>query len=315
MIRVINLDRFIKQNKLKGPITSPQIFQGKQYAFHPDGLFSEDIFGMDGSTERAQAMSWIDLNCKVVHPVLYNIIRKRIEKKVPLLLSGEYTYDINPETGALIENEDGLGELDGFESFIENINKIKFRRNDEEGTERNKLIEVIEEYKKKNMFFIDRLLVISPSYRNIFVDEESGRVSEDALNDIYKRIISLSHQVDGVSGTLKDILSYQMQLRVMDVYDYIESTVSKKHGLIRNMMLGKRVEFSARSVITPNPELPLGTVGVPLRICCEIFSPYLIYGVMNSSYSNNIPEEFHKEVKQFLGKEIDVELSGSTIGG
>ena len=68
-------------------------------------------------------------------------------------------------------------------------------------------------------------------------------------------------------------------------------------------MLGKRVDFSARAVITPNPNMELGRVGVPFRLVCELFEPFMIYGLVNSQYSKNIPPEFYEEIQKFLGKE------------
>ena len=99
-----------------------------------------------------------------------------------------------------------------------------------------------------------------------------------------------------------------MQLLIRDIYEFTRIKTSKKEGMIRRFMLGKRVDFSARAVITPNPTLKLGTVGLPFKIACGIFEPHLIYGLINSPYSKSIPEEFHHAVKEVLGKELDPEL-------
>jgi len=308
MINVINVNKFIREGKLKGPITSPQIFMGKSYTPHPEGLHSEEIFGLDGSPERRNSMSWIDLNCNVIHPVFYDIVSKQIEKKIVKLISNEEMFTINEETGELVQDEEG--ELTGFSSFVKNIDKIKFRRA-EEGSKgnRNKVVSVLEKNIKNNTFFINKLIVIAPDYRPIFYSESDDRPTIDELNDIYKSIIILSNQLKSVSGPLFDILSYKMQMYMKELFEWVKSKVSKKHGIIRRMMLGKRVDFSARSVISPNPNLKLGEVGIPLNTACGLFEPNLIYGIVNSPYSKDIPDEFHEEVKSFLGKELLPDLT------
>ncbi|MCK5021218.1 MAG: hypothetical protein KAS32_29680 [Candidatus Peribacteraceae bacterium] len=309
MIQTINVDKIIKEKKLQGPVLSPQYFVGNSYSFHPQGLMSEDIFGMDGSMERREAMSWIDLNCQVIHPVIYDILSKRIEKKIPLLISGDHSYSITEE-GRLVEDENG--QISGMTSLFKNIDKINFGK--VEGVEttsdemRNKLVTMIEKNIKKNNFFTDKLLVVSPDFRPIGIpDDPSKTPMIDEMNDLYRRLVILSDQIKGVSGSLYDILSYRIQLVLADLYDWVKHKVAKKGGAIRNLMLGNRVDFSARTVITPNPELTIGEIGLPLRIACNLFEPYMVYSIVNSPEAKTISEEFHKEVKAYLGKELDPE--------
>lgn len=304
MITPINLEKLIREKKMKGPVTSPQLFMGKTTSFHPQGLFSEEIFGMDGSPERKDTLSWIDLNCDIIHPAMYDVISKRIERKINQILSGETIFTIN-ENGILEEDEGG--EIDGFSSFVKNIDRIKFRKTGD-GGERDKIVNMLEKNISGGNFFMHRLVVISPGNRPISVGEDQRDVMVDELNDIYKRVIVLSNQIKGVSGTMFDIMSYKMQLVIKDLFDFIKNKVSKKSGIIRNLMLGKRVDYSARAVITPNPKLRLGEVGIPFKMVCSIFEPHLLYALANSPESRTIPEEFHIAVKEFLGKELDPDL-------
>jgi len=305
MIKILSPDDFIRKNNSIGPISTPQIFMGRNYAYHPQGLMSEDTFGLDASPDRAKSYSWIELNCNVIHPSLFDILNKRIERKIQPLISSEKIYSIGDD-GLLVEDPEG--ELDGFSSFIDNIQKIKFRE-DEKGGDRNKLIKMIYSNIKKDLFFMSKLIVIPPRYREISIPESPGEKPEiGELNALYRKIIIQSNQLKGVSGPIFDILSYKMQNLIKELYELIRVSVSKKHGIVRNLLLGKRVDFSARAVITPNPELNLGTVGLPFKVACSIFEPIIIYGLVNSPQSKNIPEEFHIAVKEVLGKELDPDL-------
>lgn len=303
MIETIDVEAYKREFKLPGPILSPQIFIGKTHSFHPQGIMSEEVFGLEGSPDRNEISSWVDLNCKVIHPAIYDIISKRIDRKIPQILAGDLECSLSPE-GYLIETPDG--EINGFTSFIKNINKIRYHEGDDT---RNKLIDMLYDNVKRDTFFMSELIIIPPAYREIIVPEdprENPDIGE--LNMIYKKVIIQSNQIKNVSGPLYDILSYRMQLLIRDIYEFTRVKISKKEGMIRKLMLGKRVDFSARAVITPSPELKIGTIGLPFKIACSIFEPYLIFGLINSPYVARLPAEFHKEVKDILGKELDPEL-------
>jgi len=303
MIKIVDVDRFIEINNLPGPITSPQVFLGKTKTFHPQGMMSEEIFGLEGSPERGNTFSWIDLGCRVIESALYDVLSKRIEKKIPDILSGEITASIGPD-GRLIEDENG--NIDGFTSFIKNIRNIKFFPGD---NVRNKLIEMLYKNIETETLFTSKLLVIPPRHREIMIPDESEESPEIGdMNAIYRKIIIQSNQIKNVSGPLYDILSFKMQQLIKEMYEFIRVKVGKKEGIIRNLMLGRRVDFSARGVITPNPKLRIGVLGVPLRMVCGIFEPNLIYGLVNSPEAQEIPDEFHEAVKEALGRELEPEL-------
>jgi len=303
MIKIVDVERFIEINNLPGPVTSPQIFLGKTKTFHPQGIMSEEIFGLEGSPERSKTFSWIDLGCKVIEPALYDILSKRIEKKLPDILSGEITATIGLD-GRLIEDPDG--NIDGFLSFIENIEKIKFFPGD---NVRNKLIDMLYDNMVKGTFFTTKLLIVPPRHREIMIPDEPEESPEIGdMNAIYRKIIIQSNQIRNVSGPLYDILSFKMQQLVKEMYEFIRVKVGKKDGIIRNLMLGRRVDFSARGVITPNPKLRIGVIGVPLRMICGIFEPQMIYGLVNAPEAAEIPDAFHEAIKEALGRELEPEL-------
>jgi DNA-directed RNA polymerase beta' subunit len=302
MITAINIEKMIREQNLQ-PVTTPLIFLGKSDTYHPQGLFGE-MFGEIGTKDRREKMAYIDLNCQVIHPVFYDIIAKKLGRKIIKFLSQEKYYIID-EQGILQEvDEENPDGINGFTSFIENLDKIRFEET--ENVERSKLINMIYRNIKKGTFLISKLIVISPDFRPAPLTQkpESGMIEEpDPINKIYQRIIKNANQQKEVSGTLYDYTSYSIQLLLRDIFEFVKIKVSKKGGIIRNLMLGKRVDFSASSVIVPNPEAKLGYLGVPLRICCSIFEPFLIYGIMNSPESKHIPESFHIAAKEFLGKE------------
>ena len=307
MIKILDVNKFLKDQKAKGPVTTSQIFLGKSNNPHPDGLFSEELFGLDGSPEYKTSFSWIELNCPVIHPIMYDILYKRIEKKIEPLLAGDISCKFTPD-GYL--EEDPEGDIVGMQNLYDNRYKWKFKTTEdvpgEISSDRNKLVNVLQDNLKNDLFFLHRLLVIPPTYRSLVIMEDDTK-RMDEINDLYQRIIMLSNQLSSVSGTLFDILCYKMQILIRDLNDYVRTKTAKKTGMIRSSMLGKRMDFSARAVISPDPTLAIGEVGLPFRIVCQLFEPHLLYGLVNSPYANTIPQDFHDEVKKFLGKETMID--------
>lgn len=308
MFSVLYIDKFLRDQKAIGPIKTSEIYLGNTETFNPNGLYSEEIFNIEGSLDRGKKISWIELNCNVIHPVIFDVLCKRIFRKIKDLLSGEKSFTID-ENGYLVEDE--YGEITGMSSLFQNIDKIRFNDNEKDGDEdildasiitRKKIINLIYSNVKTNSFFMDRLIVIPPNYRpiNKLFD---GSVQIDALTELYQKIIKAGNQLKNASGILYDVLAYRMQLLIRDLYELITTRIAKKNGLIRTTLLGRRVDYSARSVIAPNPKLDIGTCGLPVRLAIAIFEPFILYGLLNSPYAKDIPMEFHRVAKEFLFKE------------
>lgn len=301
MIVPLDVVSFLNEQKALGPVKTHQLYFGNSNNFHPDGLYSEDLFGIEGSPERRKSFSWIELNCNVIHPVIYDILSKRIFRKIGELISGEKQFYID-DNGHLIEDMDE-GTLSGMVAFYENIHKIKFVEGEDEEGDRNKIINTLYEFIEKDIFFINKFLVISPDYRPVVIKPDTEEVNVDDITKMYQKIIMISTQAANISGFLLDNIAHRMQLAIREFYELIKLKISKKEGMVRNLMLGRRVDYSARSVIAPDPTLDLQYVGVPFRIVCQTFEPHILHGLTNSPYASSIPASFHEAVKKFLDKE------------
>lgn len=293
MLKLMDLDDVTKNLV---PVTSTEYFAGKTQSFHPDGLFSEKIFGPVDSPDRKNTYSFIELNTTVFHPALFPVIR-RLEQKLLVAMSGEKNYSLNDD-GVLVGDENG--NISGMTAVIKNFNKIKFRG----GTkDREDLIQLIEGYKRKNLVFLDKTLVIPPTYRDITI-HDSGEITVQPLNDYYLNILRLSLQLRSIrSGTVYDLLSYKMFNLVKELYDYIISKMAKKTGLLRGNMLGKRVDFSARAVIVgAASELKPNELGIPFKILVKLFEPFILHDILNSGIAPK--EEISSELEKYNGSKL-----------
>jgi len=290
-LNFLDLNEFTR--KLK-PVTSTQI-RSRGDEFHPQGLFSELIFGVQGSLSRKKTFSFINLNVEVIHPTAYKLLIQ-LDRKFEKFFSTEDSFSLQ-EDGSLIQDDNGVT---GISEFIKLFPKIKFRG--ETGTREEYIIKIKEAYKNKTLF-IDKIPVIPADQRQITKDE-TGRDVISKNDELYLSVLRKAMQIKafGAKGTMYDLLNWAMQKSVIDLDNYIRTKVSKKFGLIRSNLLGKRVEFSGRAVITSGPELAGDQVGIPFKLAVTLFEPFIIHVLL---YTNKINrKELEEEVQNFLKMDL-----------
>ncbi len=295
MIQFLDIDQFAKGLK---PVTRTEYFVHTG-EFHPEGLFSEQIFGIVDSIERKTTFSYIDLFVKIIHPSGLRIL-KQLDRAVERFISTEENFVLDSDKKLQVD-ESGVT---GIAEFMKLFPKIKFRT---ESPMREKLFVVVTESYKNGTLFVDKLPVVPPDFRPAFQDEKSGDWSIDPLNDYYLNILRKSLQLKTSigSGPLFDLLNYELQRAINNHDDFIRTLIQKKQGIIRSQLLGKRTDFSGRAVITPSPDLKVGEIGIPLRLAVSLFEPFLIHRLL---YSGQVDREvLEREIQGFTNLDLSVD--------
>jgi len=301
-LKLLDVNRFARGLT---PVTTAEL-KTRAGEYHPDGLFSEKIFGIESNIlDRSKKFSYINLNAMIVHPAAYKLLI-RIDRRIENFLNTEISYSLNSD-GFMVEDKNGVV---GINEFIKLFPKMNLKS----GTpQREKIIQVLLDAYKKDSLFIDKLPVIPPNLRPLNIDED-GNMILDEINNIYINIIRKASQIKtvGTGSALFDILNFYLQTAVNDHDKFVRTKISKKSGLIRSTMLGKRVDFSARGVITPGPQLNVNEVGVPLRMAVSLFQPFLIHYLL---YSKKYPysEDLEIEVKLYTENELSVDTVDRVI--
>lgn len=139
--------------------------------------------------------------------------------------------------------------------------------------------------------FISALPVIPPAYRPLIIDRD--HVVSKSYNDLYLRILRVCTRIRKFEerGILSEVLktqeSLQLQKAVTNLFtdgSSIRNHVRKpllsalqgKMGRIRGNLLGKRVDFSARSVISSDPALAMNELRLPFDVAYELFKPFIL---------------------------------------
>ena len=264
------------------PVTSFEYTVGaKSNQFHPEGLFSEIIFGNKETKERTETFSYINLNCKVLHPALVKPIY-RLNGKILKALQLQQTYKLVADN-SMEEAEDG--EINGVTSVIKHFPEL-ISKQENEGI-RNDIKNMMLFQFRNNLAFIDKCIVIPAAYRDAQIEDSTGSLRIPVINEYYQKIIKLSLQIKSLGmeegSPVYEIHAAKMFSLINELYDFIISKLSKKQGMIRQDILGKRVDFSGRAVIVGGAaEIKSDEIGVPYKMLVKIYEPFILHYLYNS---------------------------------
>jgi len=280
------------------PVTTTEL-KTRTGELHPDGLFSEKIFGIEGTLDRTKKFSFINLNAKVVHPTGYKVLT-RLSNKVENFFSTEENFSLDSK-GELIADPKGVTGIAGFIKLFPSIN---FKG----GTStRDELIKVMKASYKNGSLFVDKVPIIPPDFRPMYEDEK-GQLTLDELNNVYIGLMRKALQVKSIKSgsSLYDLLNFGLQNSVISHDRYIKKKVAKKSGIVRENLLGKRIDYSGRAVITPGPQLNVNEIGIPLRMAVNLFQPFLIHVLL---FSKKYPyrDKLEDEIRKFTESELSVD--------
>ena len=161
--------------------------------------------------------------------------------------------------------------------------------------------------------FMTRLPVVPPALRPM-VALEGGRHASSDLNDLYRRVINRNNRLKRLLAIHAPEVILRNEKRILQeavdalldnsmrrgagvlgilggrrralksLADYLKG----KHGYLRQNLLGKRVDYSGRSVIVVGPDLALDECGLPKHMVLELFRPFVIEGLLARELAYNI---------------------------
>ena len=162
---------------------------------------------------------------------------------------------------------------------------------------------------KPEWMIVKTLPVIPPDLRPM-VQLSGGRFAASDLNDLYRRVINrnnrLKHLID--LGAPEIILRNEKRMLQEAVDSLIDSSQARssrrsrtgktlkslsdmlrgKQGRFRQNLLGKRVDYSGRSVIVVGPELKLNQCGLPKDMALEMFKPFVLHELIKQDLAPNV---------------------------
>ncbi|MCE5313412.1 MAG: DNA-directed RNA polymerase subunit beta' [Armatimonadota bacterium] len=156
---------------------------------------------------------------------------------------------------------------------------------------------------------LDCIPVISPELRPM-VQLDGGRFATSDLNDLYRRIINRNNRLKKITEIRapESIINHEKRLLQEAVDALIDNgrrtrpvvgsnnrplkslsdMLKGKEGRFRKNLLGKRVDYSGRSVIVVGPSLKLHQCGLPKEMALELFKPFVMKTLVEKKYTSNI---------------------------
>jgi DNA-directed RNA polymerase beta' subunit len=270
--RLMNINEFVTKNKIK-QVSSIRRYSGNK--IDENGLFSEDIFGRQGAKDRRERFGFIDVKTPLIHPEAWNIVT-RISTDFLKCIKSQVKYIVSRDK-FLLESEDGDTGLYFFTKVLPKLDLNYYIKKD-------KKKQPLVDYTKKNMDAIltNKVLVLPAGIRDIRISRASGKTFIEAseINTVYENLIRQSHSIVSNAEDLpKDIVEpivTSMQRNYLEINNWIKNRIKGKQGLIRGGLFSKRTDYSGRLVVTGDPTLKMGYIGLPWQVVLIIFEPFTI---------------------------------------
>uniref|UniRef100_A0A7C5V4J7 DNA-directed RNA polymerase subunit beta' n=1 Tax=Caldicellulosiruptor owensensis TaxID=55205 RepID=A0A7C5V4J7_9FIRM len=176
-----------------------------------------------------------------------------------------------------------------------------------------KRLEVVEAFRKSGnrpeWMILDVIPVIPPELRPM-VQLDGGRFATSDLNDLYRRVINRNNRLKKLMDLgAPDIIIRNEKRMLQEAVDALidngrrgrpvtgpgnrplkslSDMLKGKQGRFRQNLLGKRVDYSGRSVIVVGPELKIYQCGLPKEMALELFKPFVMKKLVEKGICNNI---------------------------
>ncbi|MFH1084672.1 MAG: DNA-directed RNA polymerase subunit beta' [Chloroflexota bacterium] len=206
-----------------------------------------------------------------------------------------------------------VSHIDLVEMAEELRQEIRSTRSKQRRGKAIKRLQVSESLRKSNQrpewMILQVLPVIPPALRPM-VQLDGGRFATSDLNDLYRRVVNRNNRLKHLIGLqAPDVIIRNEKRMLQEAVDSLidnsrrgkaislrgrrqlkslSDMLKGKQGRFRRNLLGKRVDYSGRSVVVVGPELKLHQCGLPKRMALELFRPFVMQKLVQYNYAINV---------------------------
>ena len=226
------------------------------------------------------------------------------------------------EQASLAEMQAEINGFNGLDTLSEQLRKELETASSQKKLRIVKRLEVVEAFRNSGnnpaWMVMDVLPVIPPDIRPM-IQLDGGRFATSDLNDLYRRVINRNNRLKRlIQLHAPDIIVRNEKRMLQEAVDALidngrrgravtgantralkslSDMLKGKQGRFRQNLLGKRVDYSGRSVIVVGPELKLYQCGVPKEMAIELFRPFVMKKLVADGLASNI-----KSAKKMIDK-------------
>lgn len=190
------------------------------------------------------------------------------------------------------------------------VRTTRSKQKRKKATSRLKVVEAFRASGNKPEWMIMSYLPVIPPDLRPMVQLDGGRFATSDLNDLYRRVINRNNRLKRLLelGAPNVIIRNEKRMLQEAVDSLIDNSqrgkalsrrgrrelkslsdmLKGKKGRFRRNLLGKRVDYSGRSVIVVGPKLKLYQCGLPKKMALELFRPFVIGGLVERDYAANV---------------------------
>jgi len=236
-----------------------------------------------------------------------------------LLTEAEY-WDLKERWGAVFHASMGaealyeiVGKMDLdvlAKELREEIMHGRSKQRRKKATKRLKVVEALRRSGNRPEWMILKVLPVIPPDLRPMVQLDGGRFATSDLNDLYRRVINRNNRLKRLLelGAPDVIIRNEKRMLQEAVDSLIDNSrrgkavsargrrklkslsdmLKGKQGRFRRNLLGKRVDYSGRSVIVIGPHLKLDQCGLPKGMALELFRPFVMRKLVEYNYAHNV---------------------------
>ncbi|MBU6361134.1 MAG: DNA-directed RNA polymerase subunit beta' [Chloroflexi bacterium] len=186
------------------------------------------------------------------------------------------------------------------------LSKVKKKK----AIKRLRIVEALRKSSNRPEWMILTILPVIPPELRPMVQLDGGRFATSDLNDLYRRVINRNNRLKrllelGAPDVIVRNEKRMLQEAVDSLIDNsqrgkalsrrgrrelksLSDMLKGKKGRFRRNLLGKRVDYSGRSVIVVGPTLRMNQCGLPKSMALELFKPFVIQKLVELNYANNV---------------------------
>jgi len=206
------------------------------------------------------------------------------------------------------------------ESLWREVRTTKSKQRKKKATKRLKVVEAFRRSGNRSEWMILTVLPVIPPELRPMVQLDGGRFATSDLNDLYRRVINRNNRLKRlIELGAPDVIVRNEKRMLQEAVDSLidnsqrgkalsrrgrrelkslSDMLKGKKGRFRRNLLGKRVDYSGRSVIVVGPKLKLYQCGLPKVMALELYRPFVIAKLVAYGYANNV-----KGARRFIERE------------
>jgi DNA-directed RNA polymerase subunit beta' len=239
-------------------------------------------------------------------------------EKGQLLNEDEYNkykrngLDFRADMGAVAVRELLAGiDIDGdIIKLKEELGSTQSKQKEKKIAKRLKLLTAVQKSGNRPEWMILSIIPVIPPELRPLVPLDGGRFATSDLNDLYRRVINRNNRLKRLMELrAPDVIIRNEKRMLQEAVDALldngrhgrivrgpgnrplkslSDMLKGKPGRFRQNLLGKRVDYSGRSVIVVGPELRMNECGLPRKMALELFKPFIIHKLQEKGYSTTI---------------------------